>query len=214
MIDPERIAVAADFTDTDRVLALADALRPLGLRWLKVGLSAFITSGPALVHRLRDRGARVFLDLKLHDIPHQVGLATVAAAAHGAELLTVHASGGPEMMRAAADARGHARVVAVTVLTSLDASGDAVVYAARQAASAGLDGVVCSPLEVAAVREALGPHAFLVTPGIRPGAHADDQRRTATPAAALAAGADLLVIGRPITDAEDPVAAARAILGS
>ncbi|HEV8267558.1 MAG TPA: orotidine-5'-phosphate decarboxylase, partial [Thermoanaerobaculia bacterium] len=174
----------------------------------------------------------VFLDLKLHDIPNTVAGAAAAAARTGASIVNVHAQGGREMMKRGADAaREEAaksglrapKVIAVTILTSLDAAGlteTGVAGAPRAAAlrlaalakEAGLDGVVCSPEEVAAIRAACGDGFFLVVPGIRPaGSAAGDQKRIATPAAAIADGADLLVVGRPITGSEDPMAAARAV---
>jgi orotidine-5'-phosphate decarboxylase len=169
-------------------------------------------------------GRPVFLDLKLHDIPATVEGAARSAAATGAALLTVHAAGGPEMVRAAVRGAGPGvRVLAVTVLTSLDAAAfeeiglagppeAAVVRLARLAVGAGAGGLVCSPQEVAAVRAAVGPGPLLVVPGVRPaGAALGDQARVATPAQAVGAGADVIVVGRPLRDAPDPVAAARAI---
>ena len=199
---------------------------------LKLGLSLFCAEGPGFVCALQQCGARIFLDLKLHDIPATVEKAAAAVGGLGVQLLTIHASGGPAMVAAAvkgaergARALGVAppQILAVTVLTSLDAaelgqiglSGtplEAVVRLARLAIEAGAGGVVCSPQEAAAVRNAIGKGPLIVTPGIRPvGAALDDQSRVETPAAAIAAGADVLVIGRPIVQAADPVLAARAI---
>jgi orotidine-5'-phosphate decarboxylase len=199
---------------------------------LKVGLEAFVAEGPALVREVVAAGAEVFLDLKLHDIPNTVGRAAAAAVATGAAIMNCHASGGRDMMRAFGDeARAAAakagrpapKLIAVTVLTSLDAGAlaaiglagtprDAAVRLAALAKGAGLDGVVCSPEEIAAIRAACGEDFFLVVPGVRPaGAAPGDQKRVATPADAIRGGADLLVVGRPITGAADPAAAARAV---
>ncbi len=199
----------------------------------KVGMEAFTAEGPMLARYLISNGQKVFLDLKFHDIPNTVRGACRAAAALGVSLMNVHAFGGRKMLRAAAEGaaegtqEGRARplVLAVTMLTSLADQDleelgiagppqDAVLRLARLAQEEGLDGVVASPKEVAALRRACGPKFVIVTPGIRPaGAALNDQSRTATPGAALAAGADYLVIGRPITAATDPAAAARTILG-
>jgi orotidine-5'-phosphate decarboxylase len=191
--------------------------------WLKLGLELFCAEGPAIVAEHVKRGARVMLDLKLHDIPETVARATARVAALGAGLLTVHAGGGRAMLEAAVRAAGPTRVLAVTVLTSLDdadlaqigAQGpvrDLVVRRAELAIAAGCAGVVASPHEIAAIR-AIAPLGFLiVTPGVRPaGAATGDQKRVMTPREARLAGADLVVVGRPLRDAPDPAAAARAI---
>jgi len=192
----------------------------------KVGLELFTAAGPSAVERVHQAGSACFLDLKLHDIPKTMASAARAAAVLGVRYLTVHAAAGPHALRASAEAvRGsETQLLAVTVLTSLDAaelaaiglSGtptEAVTRLARLATDAGIDGLVCSAQECAALRQELGPKPLLVVPGIRPaGAALDDQRRTATPTQALADGADLLVVGRPIRDANDPTAAARAIV--
>jgi orotidine-5'-phosphate decarboxylase len=195
--------------------------------WIKLGLELFCAEGPELVRAYTERGLAVMLDLKLHDIPETVARATSKVAALGAGLLTVHAGGGRAMLeaavRAARDA-GDSRVLAVTVLTSLDDAdldqigargpvGELVRRRAELAIAAGCAGVVASPHEVAAVR-AIAPAGFLVvTPGVRPaGAPAGDQKRVMTPREARAAGADLVVVGRPLRDASDPAAAARAIV--
>ena len=194
--------------------------------WVKVGLELFVAEGPELVRDLVGRGLQVMLDLKLHDIPETVARAAHRAGSLGAGLLTVHAAGGRAMLeatiRAARDA-GATRVLAITVLTSLDDNdlstigsigpvGDLVVRRARLAAEAGCDGVVASPHEIAAIRAACGDRLLIVTPGVRPaGAAKGDQKRVMTPAEARAAGADLVVVGRPLRDAADPAAAARAI---
>jgi orotidine-5'-phosphate decarboxylase len=192
--------------------------------WCKLGLELFCAEGPALVSWFVARGHRVMLDLKLHDIPETVARATARIAGLGAELVTVHAGGGRAMLEAAVGAAGPTRVLAVTVLTSLDDAdlaeigapgpvGALVARRARLAIAAGCAGVVASPHEIAAIR-ALAPAGFLiVTPGVRPaGAAAGDQKRVMTPRQARAAGADLVVVGRPLRDASDPAAAARALV--
>jgi len=192
------------------------------IAFVKVGLTLFVAAGPAVVERLRAH-APVFLDLKLHDIPHQVAGAAKAAAALGPGLLTVHALGGADMVRAAVEgaATGADRagfeppsVLAVTVLSSLAGEGLASPASlAFEAVSAGASGVVVSGDDVAAVREALGPKPTVVVPGVRPHGHAgNDQVRVLTPGEAMERGADYIVVGRPITGAADPVSAARAVL--
>jgi len=222
----DRICAALDFPSWERAEPFARAVAPhVGM--LKVGLELFTAEGPAAVRAAAALGRPVFLDLKLHDIPNTVEGAVRSAAATGAALVTVHASGGPEMVRAASrGAGGRVRVLAVTVLTSLDADAldaigldgpaeDAVVRLARLAIGAGAGGVVCSPQEAAAVRAAVGPGPLLVVPGVRPaGAARGDQARVATPAEAVRAGADVIVLGRPLRDAPDPAAAAREIAAS
>jgi orotidine-5'-phosphate decarboxylase len=226
----DRILVAVDTPDEGRAMELVRALTG-SVGGFKVGLELFTSHGPRLVRELRDAGAELFLDLKLHDIPNTVAGAAAAVARLGVSYVTVHALGGGTMIERARAAAGDAasaagvappRILAVTVLTSHDDDGlhrlgvagpcgRAVVRLAGVARDAGADGVVCSPLEVAAVRETF-PEAILVVPGIRPAsASRDDQSRVATPAQAVGAGADRLVIGRPITGAEDPAEAARAI---
>ncbi|HEX3071097.1 MAG TPA: orotidine-5'-phosphate decarboxylase [Thermoanaerobaculia bacterium] len=219
----DRLIVAIDRSSRDEILHLADALHgSVGL--LKIGLQAFVANGPSIVREVQDRGAKVFLDLKIHDIPNTAQHAVAEAVALGAEMVTVHASGGTWMLRAcASDAM---LVLGVTILTSLDdaelarigcagSSLDNAVRLAKLAQSSGLRGVVASPHEVAAIREACGSDLRIVVPGIRPeGSDAGDQRRTKTPAAAIAAGADYIVVGRPVTDAQDPRAAAMAIIDS
>ncbi len=229
----ERILVALDTPDLERA---EDLVRRLGkhVGGFKIGLELVSCGGLTLIPRIRDIGADVFLDLKLHDIPNTVAGAARAAARAGVSYFTVHSLGGLRMMRrgveAAAAAAGEAglpapTVLAVTVLTSHDdaelhrvgvsgPSGAAVLRLARLACKAGAGGIVCSALEVAAVREVF-PGGCLVVPGIRPGnidVHGDDQARAATPADAVTSGADLLVIGRPITQASDPATAAAAIV--
>ncbi len=195
------------------------------MRWFKVGLELYIAEGNFLVAELQRRGFSVFLDLKLHDIPNTVASAVRAAARLGVNMLTVHAGGGPEMLAAAAESTDSGlTLLAVTVLTSMDAAqleatgvrGSAAAQVERLATMAfayGIRGFVCSPAEVASLRRRLGSEPLLVIPGIRPeGAAIGDQRRVATPAAAMASGASYLVVGRPITRAVDPGAATRAIL--
>ncbi|MCS6876742.1 MAG: orotidine-5'-phosphate decarboxylase [Geminicoccaceae bacterium] len=221
------LLVAIDRPDLASALALAEPLRAIA-GGFKLGLELFVAEGPRAVDAFSRLGPPVFLDLKLHDIPNTVAAAVRSAARLGPALLTLHAAGGPAMLRAAAEAARAAgcglRLLAVTVLTSLDrddleaigvraAPLEQVVRLARLAVACGIDGIVCSPSEVAAVRGALGPAPILVVPGIRPeGVATADQKRTADPRVATAAGADLLVVGRPITAAADPLAAARAIL--
>lgn len=223
------LCVALDTPDPAATVRLATELGS-SVGAVKVGLTGFIAGGPPLVADLRAVN-QVFLDLKLHDIPAQVAGAVAAVGDLGVALTTVHASGGRAMLSAAAEAAPpELRLVAVTVLTSLGdwdlteigmsyTPEDAVLRLTELALSCGLAGLVCSPLEVARIRERFGPHddggPYLVVPGIRPaGADKGDQQRTLTPAEAMEAGADLLVVGRPITGASDPVAAARSIVGS
>jgi orotidine-5'-phosphate decarboxylase len=221
----DRLIVALDFPDTRAALALVDRLQG-ATRWLKIGLELYIAEGNSLVAELKRRGYSIFLDLKLHDIPNTVASAVRAATRLGVDMLTVHAAGGPEMLTAAVEAaESQLALLAVTVLTSMDAaqlsatgvpgSADAQVERlATMASACGVSGFVCSPNEVANLRNRLGSKPLLVIPGIRPeGAAAGDQRRVATPAAAIASGASYLVVGRPITRAVDPGAAARVILG-
>jgi orotidine-5'-phosphate decarboxylase len=227
-----RIIVPLDVPAAAQALALADTLRG-EVGGFKVGKELFTAAGPDVVRALVAKGDRVFLDLKYHDIPNTVAGAVRSASQLGVWMLNVHASGGRPMMEAArraADEHGGPSgaaplVIAVTVLTSLDGATlasvgvagsplDQVVMLARLAQTARLDGVVASPRETAAIREACGPDFLIVTPGIRGGTASsgpDDQQRTLTPAEAVAAGSSYLVIGRPITGAPDPVTAARRI---
>ncbi len=214
-----RIIVALDFPVPVDALALAERLSPASCR-LKVGKELFTRGGPQLVRTLVDGGHEVFLDLKFHDIPNTVAGACRAAADLGVWMVNVHAGGGPAMLAAAREAlpAGGPLLIAVTVLTSLtaddlnavgvDASPEAqVLRLGRLARDAGLDGVVCSAREALALREAFGPRFCLVTPGVRPaGGDVDDQRRVMTPAAAIRAGADYLVVGRPVTKSDNPEA--------
>ncbi|HYN75133.1 MAG TPA: orotidine-5'-phosphate decarboxylase [Candidatus Limnocylindria bacterium] len=218
------IAVALDTDELSKALSWARAAGP-SVSTVKVGLELFLRYGGAAVDRAREEsgGRDVFLDLKLHDIPNTVAGAARSVAALAPTYLTVHAAGGAAMVRAAVEALPDTRVAGVTVLTSLsaddlDAVGlrgpaiDAVRRLAVLAVGAGALALVCSPHEVAAVRAEVGPEITLITPGVRPsGGDVGDQARVATPEQALADGADLLVIGRPITGAPDPRAAAAAI---
>jgi orotidine-5'-phosphate decarboxylase len=222
----DRLIVALDFPDSAAALKCAEQLAG-SVSWFKVGLELFLASGDSIVRELKQRGHSIFLDLKLHDIPNTVSSAIRSLARLEPDLLTVHAAGGRAMLTAAAEAARSLprppRLVAVTVLTSVDTAAlaetgvpaapvEQVLRLARLAADCGIDGMVCSPAEAAALHSAL-PQALLVTPGIRPaGSDAGDQKRIATPQFALAAGATMLVIGRPITAAPDPKAAAQAIL--
>jgi orotidine-5'-phosphate decarboxylase len=224
----ERICIALDFPTRAEALAAARRFGPR-VGWLKVGLEAFLAGGPSLVAEVAasSGGAKVFLDLKFHDIPATVAGAVASAARSGAAMANVHASGGRAMLEAAREAAtrsGLSKLVAVTLLTSLDAraladlpmAGHPEGIARRLALLAkecGLDGAVCSAADLPAIRGACGPEFLTVVPGIRPaGSDPEDQKRVATPAAALAAGADVIVIGRPVTAAPDPDAALDAIL--
>jgi orotidine-5'-phosphate decarboxylase len=218
-----RLVVALDVPDAARARDAAAQLRG-NADVLKVGLELFTAAGPDLVREFVDDGWGVFLDLKLHDIPATVQRSVARAADLGVELLTLHAVGGPAMMAAAAEARaGRLRLLAVTVLTSMDAGqmaavglrgtpAEAVDRLGELARGAGIDGVVASPQEVAAIKKAIGSDFLVVTPGIRPaGSARDDQARIATPGDAVRAGADYLVVGRPIMRAGNPAAAAAEI---
>ncbi|HYK70806.1 MAG TPA: orotidine-5'-phosphate decarboxylase [Streptosporangiaceae bacterium] len=220
------IAVALDAPDLETAARWAALVAP-HVSALKVGLELYLRYGPEVVASVRGAsGAQIFLDLKLHDIPATVAGAARAVARLRPSLLTVHAAAGAAAIRAAADAIPATRIVAVTVLTSLSETdlghiglagpvSDAVRRLAAHAVEAGARGLVCSPQEVAAVRAEVGDDIMLITPGVRPaGAEANDQARVATPEDALRSGADLLVIGRPITGAADPGAAAAAIAAS
>jgi orotidine-5'-phosphate decarboxylase len=222
----DHLAIALDLPDAKQALAMVDSLGNT-CQWFKVGMELYYAAGNSFVHELRNRGFNVFLDLKLHDIPNTVAGAVHSATQAGASLLTIHASGGPAMMTAAAEAAsapGAPKLLAVTVLTSMDANdlaatgvvatpAEQVLRLAKLAKAAGIDGMVCSAEEVGTLRAELGPQTTLVVPGIRPaGAATEDQRRIATPASAILQGASMLVVGRPITRAANPAAAARAIL--
>jgi orotidine-5'-phosphate decarboxylase len=233
MSPAEKLIVALDVDTGDRALELFDALRET-VGMFKVGMQLFTATGPDLVRRIVAGGGRVFLDLKYHDIPNTVALAGVEATRLGVSMFNIHASGGMEMMKRTAEAVSETasregllppHVLAVTALTSLDAPAlneiginnepeSFVAGLARAALSAGLDGVVASPREIKIVRDAIrDPKFVIVTPGIRPAlSAAHDQRRIMTPAEAVHAGADYIVVGRPILDATDPVDAATKII--
>lgn len=225
MSDP-KIIVALDYADKNSALAMADQIDPASAR-VKVGKELFTRAGPDVVSSLVSRGFDVFLDLKYHDIPHTVGRACAAAADLGVWMMNVHALGGMAMMQAAREAVGDSqdapRLIAVTLLTSMDQQtfdliglsgtlAENVVKLACLAKDSGLDGVVCSAQEAPALREELGHQFQLITPGIRPaGSDRGDQHRTKTPADAIAAGSHYLVIGRPVTAAANPMQALREI---
>jgi len=230
-----RILVALDVPSASAALSLADTLRG-AVGGFKIGSQLFTAAGPDIVRKMVDRGDSVFLDLKFHDIPNTVAGAIQSSADLGVWMVNVHASGGRPMMEAARKAADERRppgrhkplVIAVTVLTSLDAQTlasvgvsapplEQVVRLAELVQASGLDGVVASPQETAAIRKACGPSFVIVTPGIRGGSAAaakDDQQRTMSPAEAVAAGSSYLVVGRPITAAPDPREAARLIAQS
>jgi orotidine-5'-phosphate decarboxylase len=223
------LCIALDGSDRSWILSTARSLAD-HVGWLKVGLEAFVAHGPELVGEVAELGPQVFLDLKLHDIPATVRRAAANCANCGAAMFTVHAGGGRSMLEAAVEGasdgrRANApRVLAVTVLTSLDRAAlaelglerepdEIVVSWARLAQRSGLTGVVASAREAAAVRRVCGDEMCIVTPGIRPASSVtDDQRRILSPADAIRAGADILVVGRPVTRADDPAAAAQLIV--
>lgn len=226
----DKVIIALDCS-RERAFELADLLSGKAT-WVKVGMTLFFAEGPAIVEAMRERGLRVFLDLKVHDIPFQVQGAVRSASLTGADILSIHGLGSSAMVAAArkgaeeaAEVRGsdRTRLVAISVLTSMDQASleeigvsSTVVEEVERLASlsygAGADGIVCSPQEASRMRELLGPDALIVCPGVRPaGSEVGDQKRIATPAAAVESGASKLVVGRPITGAEDPVAAFDAI---
>ena len=220
------LVIALDYPSLDAALCMADQLDPTQCR-VKVGKELFTRSGPAVLEALHGRGFEVFLDLKFHDIPNTVAGAVQAAAEQGVWMVNVHASGGRKMMEAAVERLQSqcltTHLIAVTVLTSLSAEelretgvmaspAEHVTHLARLAQQSGLHGVVCSAQESAAIRESCGEDFLKVTPGIRPGfAAVDDQQRIMTPAAAMQAGSTHLVVGRPVTQAKDPMEALAAI---
>ena len=227
----DAIVIALDMS-REEALDLCDKLSGKAV-WVKVGMTLFYRYGPSIVDEMRERGFRVFLDLKLHDIPFQIHGAAYSASLGGADILSIHGLGGAAMIsegrlgaeEAAAERGGdRTRLVAISVLTSMDQEAlssigvnDPVDVEVKRLASlavgAGADGIVCSPQEAKSMRELLGPDAMIITPGIRPaGSDIGDQKRISTPASAIAAGATKLVIGRPITKAKDPVAAFESIV--
>ena len=225
----DRLIIALDYPSAAAALSFVDRLEGRCL-WFKVGLELYLGAGPGIIETLRSRGFQVFLDLKLHDIPNTVAAAIRSVSSLGATLLTVHASGGPAMLVAAVQAAAetpHAPgLLGVTVLTSMDGSqlaatgvpgepGSQALRLARLCIASGINGLVCSPQELPAFRAELGASPLLVTPGIRPaGSPLGDQSRVATPAEAIGAGASKIVVGRPVTRAQDPAATVDAILNS
>ena len=222
-----RLIVALDVPGAAAAATMVKRLQGV-CRWFKVGMELFTATGPSVIEQLVAGGNSVFLDLKFHDIPNTVAGAVRSAAGLGVRMMTVHAAGGPAMLAAAQSAldgvANPPALLAVTVLTSMDAAQlkaagvsrspeNQVALLAKMGLKAGFRGFVCSPHEVAALRALVGPEGVLVVPGIRPaGAKAGDQKRAATPADALKAGASYLVVGRPITESSDPAEAAEAIL--
>ncbi len=229
MLDAERLIVALDLPERSQADELATSLET-AVSWYKIGLELYSSEGPGLVRDYVKSGRRVFVDLKLHDIPATVARATARLAGLGAGLLTIHSSGGKAMMRAAVEAaaegqqQSRLKILAVTALTSLDQDDlvavgismpmrKLVVQRALLAVDAGCDGVVASPHEASAIRAVVPEDFLIVTPGVRPeGAAAGDQKRVMTPAQARAAGSDMIVVGRPIRDASHPLAAAQRII--
>ncbi len=222
------VIVALDLPSAAELPPLVDSIGS-AINFYKVGLELFIAEGPAVLMPLKERNKQIFLDLKLHDIPRTVERAVRSAAKLGVDMLTIHATGGRAMLEAAAAAaaefgENRPRLLAITALTSLDQSDLSDIGVERPltrhatalaelAISSGIDGIVCSPLEAATMRSALGPEALIVTPGVRPAGEAvGDQKRVATPADAIRAGATHLVVGRPIVQANDPAKAAAAIV--
>ncbi|MFA6957848.1 MAG: orotidine-5'-phosphate decarboxylase [Thermoanaerobaculia bacterium] len=220
----ERLVVALDRSTREEILTLAERLHG-SVGMLKIGLQAYVANGPSIVRALVARGEKVFLDLKFHDIPNTASHAVAEAHRLGASIVNVHASGGAAMMRACREAmpRGAGLLLGVTILTSLgdddlaaagfrDGAEASVLRLARLAQDSGLDGVVASPREIAAIRAACGPDFVILTPGIRGAADASgDQKRTMSAQEAIDAGASYIVVGRPITEAPDPRAAAAGI---
>ncbi|MFA4980893.1 MAG: orotidine-5'-phosphate decarboxylase [Candidatus Omnitrophota bacterium] len=229
----DALIVALDMDSEDKAIKAVEKLKN-DVRFFKVGLELFSSCGPDIVRRIKEAGCEVFLDLKFHDIPNTVAKAAVSAARLSPFMFNVHALGGYDMMKRTAEAvaeeakkspaRSRPKVLAVTILTSMDENAlasigikdnveKAVLRLAETAKSAGLDGVVASPAETALIREKLGKGFLIVTPGVRPAwAAVNDQKRIATPKDAIGAGADFIVVGRPITEARDPGKAVREIL--
>ncbi|MBW2092289.1 MAG: orotidine-5'-phosphate decarboxylase [Deltaproteobacteria bacterium] len=227
----DRLIFPLDVPDSDSAIHLVERLRDQ-VGFFKIGLELFCREGPAIVKEVKaltSGRTGIFLDLKLHDIPNTVRGAMAAVQAMGVDLVTVHAGEGQGMLRAAKEVPGETKVLAVTVLTSLNLAGGRdlglaleytqpqalVLLRARHARQAGCDGVVCSGQETAAVRDAVGPEMLIVTPGIRPSwsvMEKDDQKRIVTPAQAIRDGADYLVVGRPIREASDPAKAAARVV--
>ena len=221
----KKLIIALDVETPTQALDLVKQLHSVA-GMFKVGSQLFTAAGPQIVRDIIAHDSKVFLDLKFHDIPHQVAGAARSAAELGVSLFTIHASGGSEMMERAVDAvNGRSKILAITVLTSIDQTilaqigvtsspAESVLRLVKLAEASGVDGVVASPQEIESIRKTIAnPEFLVVTPGIRPSANeAGDQKRVATPAAAIKAGASYLVVGRPITGAPDPLAAAQAII--
>jgi orotidine-5'-phosphate decarboxylase len=226
----DRVIVALDCS-ADQAMRLADQLAGRA-KWLKIGMTLYYACGPSIIHAMKKLGFNVFLDLKLHDIPHQIRGAAYSAANEGADMITMHTLGGEKMLAAGQEGvntvaqetgRDNTVTLGITVLTSMDdeslnqvgierPAADQVKLLANVAKGAGISGVVASPQEASMLRELLGPDAYIVTPGVRPkGSDKGDQSRVATPAEAFAAGASHIVVGRPITQAENPAQAFDAI---
>jgi orotidine-5'-phosphate decarboxylase len=222
------LVVALDFKDAQSAIEMAEKLRGVA-PWVKVGLELFCAEGPEIITRFKEMGFKVFVDLKFFDIPNTVKGAVRSATRAGADMLSLHALGGERMAIAAREGRAEAAggesgplLMAITILTSMDEDdipfpvpdglGSAVLDLALASSQAGLDGVVCSGLEVAAIKEKCGPEFLALTPGIRPASVSDDQRRVVTPSQAVERGSNFLVVGRPITGADNPAEAARRIV--
>ncbi len=222
------LIIAIDVATPEEIKPIIDSL-PDAVSFYKVGLELFISAGPAAFIPFKEQNKRIFLDLKLHDIPRTVARAVKTASQHGVDILTVHAGGGSDMLKAAAEAACECgdkapKLVAVTTLTSLDNDdlkemgitrelSEHTLALGKMAIDAGIDGLVCSPHEAAAFRELIGNDPILITPGIRPaGGDAGDQKRIATPSMAVKAGSSFLVVGRPILEADNPHEAAAAII--
>ena len=225
MTEKTRLMVALDVPELNTALELVERLEDQ-VEWYKVGKQLFTHYGPRVLQELKARGRKVFLDMKFHDIPNTVAQAIRSAAMIGADIINVHASGGPAMLAAAAEAGRETgkTIIAVTVLTSMDSEqlhaigiqvtpAEQVLRLAKLTQAAGLPGVVCSALELPMLRREFGPDFLTLVPGIRPaGSAAGDQKRIMTPAQAAAAGASYIIVGRPIVAAPDPAAAAQAVL--
>lgn len=222
------LVVALDFKDAKSAVEMAEKVRGVA-PWVKVGLELFCAEGPEIITRFKEMGFKVFVDLKFFDIPNTVKGAVRSATRAGADMLSLHALGGERMAIAAREGRAEAAtgedgplLMAITILTSMDEDdipfpvpnglGSAVLDLALASSQAGLDGVVCSGLEVEAIKEKCGNDFFALTPGIRPASVSDDQRRVVTPSQAVDRGSNFLVVGRPITGADDPAEAARRIV--
>jgi orotidine-5'-phosphate decarboxylase len=220
--DRSKLMLALDVASREEAVALAGRTGEY-VSHFKIGSRLFTAEGPGLIRDIKDSGHGIFLDLKFHDIPNTVADAAAAATALGVDFFDVHASGGRDMMRAAVRASAEEaeklgiappKILAITVLTSMSSTVDEVLALATHARDAGVHGVVSSAWEAKAIRDRLGPEMLIVTPGIRPSwaVAEDDQKRVATPKDAIAAGADFIVVGRPIRSAEDPREAAKAIV--